>query len=51
MAVSPNAGQFITGRVASVNPKGLKLDGHAEWLNFSKFWTQYDSGHACLDGC
>jgi hypothetical protein len=27
----------FTGRVASVNPKGLKLDGDASWLNFSKF--------------
>lgn len=26
-----------TGRVASVNPKGLKLDGHDDWYNLSKF--------------
>ncbi|HEX6786943.1 MAG TPA: hypothetical protein VF076_07080 [Acidimicrobiales bacterium] len=26
-----------TGRVASVNEKGLKLEGHESWLNFSKF--------------
>jgi len=27
----------FTGRVVSVNPKGIKLEGHSEWLNFSKF--------------
>ena len=27
----------FTGRVVSVNDKGVKLDGHTEWLNFSKF--------------
>jgi len=27
----------FTGRVAAVNPKGLKLDGHESWMNFSKF--------------
>jgi hypothetical protein len=27
----------FTGRVVSVNDKGVKLDGHPEWLNFSKF--------------
>jgi len=37
MAVSPTPDQRVTGTVASVNPKGLKLDGHADWLNFSKF--------------
>src|SRR5205085_9056410 len=31
--------ETITGRVTSVNPKGLKLDDGAEWLNFSKFAT------------
>ena len=37
MAVSPSPDQQITGRVVSVNPKGVKLDGHAEWFNFSRF--------------
>jgi hypothetical protein len=27
----------FTGRVASVNPKGLRLEGHDDWLNVSKF--------------
>jgi hypothetical protein len=27
----------FTGRVAAVNPKGLKLEGHDTWVNFSKF--------------
>ena len=27
----------VTGRVASVNPAGLKLDGATTWLNFSRF--------------
>ncbi|HEY5420127.1 MAG TPA: hypothetical protein VIL10_05285 [Marmoricola sp.] len=27
----------FTGRVASVNPKGLKLEGHDTWANYSKF--------------
>jgi hypothetical protein len=29
--------QTVTGRVASVNPAGLKLDGSMIWLNFSKY--------------
>ena len=37
MAVSPSPDRLVTGRVVSVNPKGLKLDGGADWLNFSKF--------------
>jgi hypothetical protein len=37
VAVSPSPNQQITGRVVSVNPKGVKLDGHADWLNFSRF--------------
>jgi hypothetical protein len=37
VAVSASPDQTITGRVASVNPKGVKLDGHAEWLNFSRY--------------
>lgn len=27
----------VSGIVRSVNPKGFKLDGSDEWLNFSKF--------------
>lgn len=27
----------VIGRVASVNPKGIRLDGSDEWLNVSKF--------------
>jgi hypothetical protein len=27
----------FAGRVVSVNPKGLRLDGHAEWLNVSRY--------------
>jgi hypothetical protein len=27
----------VTGRVVSVNDKGLKLDGHESWFNVSKF--------------
>jgi len=27
----------FTGRVVSVNEKGIKLDGHTDWLNYSKF--------------
>ena len=37
MAISPLSPETITGRVASVNPKGLRLDGHADWLNYSRF--------------
>jgi hypothetical protein len=33
----PSTPDTVTGRVTSVNPKGLKLDGHADWLNFSEF--------------
>ena len=36
MAV-PAAPEQITGRVVSVNPKGLKLAGHDTWINFSKY--------------
>ena len=35
MAISPSRAQLVTGRVASVDPKGLKLDGAADWLSFS----------------
>ena len=37
MAVNPIPNQTVTGVVASVNPKGLKLDGRPDWLNFSRF--------------
>ena len=37
MAVSPSPDQQITGRVVGVNPKGVKLDGHPDWFNFSKY--------------
>ena len=37
MAVSPFPDQTITGRVVSVNPKGVRLDGHDDWFNFSRF--------------
>ena len=33
----PVAPEIITGRVVSVNPKGLKLAGQDSWLNFSKY--------------
>ena len=36
MAV-PAAPETITGRVVSVNPKGVKLDGQDGWLNFSTY--------------
>lgn len=29
--------EFVTGRVVSVNDKGLKLEGHESWLNVSKY--------------
>jgi hypothetical protein len=37
MADALSLGSTFTGRVASVNPKGLRLDDHASWLNYSKF--------------
>ena len=36
MAV-PATPETITGRVACVNPKGVKLDGDDDWFNFSRF--------------
>jgi len=33
----PATPDTVTGRVVSVNPKGVRLDGHADWLNFSRF--------------
>jgi hypothetical protein len=35
MAV-PSSPEIVTGRVAAVNPKGVKLEGQNGWLNFSK---------------
>lgn len=29
----------ITGRVVCVNPKGFKLEGHDDWLNWSRYAT------------
>ena len=29
--------EIVTGAVRSVNEKGLKLDGHTDWFNVSKF--------------
>ncbi len=39
MAVNPNdtGAAQLTGVVSSVNPKGIKLEGRDDWLNFSKF--------------
>lgn len=39
MAVSSTGPEQVTGTVASVNPKGVRLDGQDGWLNFSKFAT------------
>ena len=36
MAVDSLSSTF-TGRVASVNERGLRLDGHESWFNVSKF--------------
>ncbi|HZO28002.1 MAG TPA: hypothetical protein VFH48_18655 [Chloroflexota bacterium] len=36
MAV-PATPETITGRVVSVNPKGVKFDGHVDWFNLSQF--------------
>ncbi len=36
-ATNGHAGSLLTGVVSSVNPKGIKLEGLDEWLNFSKF--------------
>jgi hypothetical protein len=33
----PATPETITGRVTSVNPKGLKLAGHEAWFNFSRY--------------
>jgi len=37
LADAQSLSSTFTGRVASVNPKGLRLEGHDDWLNFSKF--------------
>ena len=39
--MTPNgtALEHITGQVVSVNPRDIRLNGQADWLNFSKFAT------------
>ena len=37
MAVNGNHETTLTGRVVSVNEKGIKFEGAGEWLNASKF--------------
>jgi len=37
LADAQSLSSTFTGRVAAVNPKGLKLDGHESWFNVSKF--------------
>lgn len=39
MVASLSLSTTFTGRVRSVNPKGLKLEDHEDWLNVSKFAT------------
>ena len=39
MPAPESASNSVTGLVVSTNPKGLKLDGHDAWFNFSKFST------------
>lgn len=34
---SASLSSTFTGRVTCVNPKGLKLEGHDDWFNYSKF--------------
>jgi hypothetical protein len=35
--MSTNGTTTLDGRVASVNDRGIKLDGSEQWLNFSRF--------------
>lgn len=37
MAVNGSSETTLTGRVVSVNEKGIKFEGAGEWLNASKF--------------
>lgn len=37
MAFTDSLSSTFTGVVRSVNEKGLKLDGHDSWLNYSRF--------------
>jgi hypothetical protein len=37
MAMNGSIDTVVSGIVRSVNEKGLKLEGHDEWLNVSKF--------------
>jgi len=39
MVVHPAPDRTVSGRVVSVNPKGVRLDTHDGWLNFSRFAT------------
>lgn len=34
---APSLSSTFTGRVAAVNPKGIRLDGHENWFNISRF--------------
>lgn len=42
MADSLSLSTTYTGRVASVNDKGLRLDGHDAWYNVSKFAPPFE---------
>ena len=37
MALNGATTDQLVGRVLSVNPKGIRLEGREDWLNFSKF--------------
>lgn len=37
MAFTDSLSSTFTGQVRSVNEKGLKLEGHDSWFNYSKF--------------
>lgn len=43
------AARMVSGRVVSANPKGVKLDGHDDWFNFSK-WSDADHRDAVAVG-
>jgi hypothetical protein len=55
MAVHDSLSSTFTGRVTSVNDRGLKLDGHDDWYNVSKFAppitlpSRGDSVTICVD--
>lgn len=54
--MSMSLSSTFTGRVVSVNDKGLKLEGHESWLNVSKFApavtlpARGDTVTVCVDG-